>query len=82
MEVARLVGAAVQDELGLAVDLTHPELELHVDAYEHELFVSVDRLRGGRRASGRDFRAGAGAALGRDRLARRRLPDDEARPAL
>jgi tRNA uracil 4-sulfurtransferase len=46
MEVARLVGAAVKDELGLAVDLTHPEIELHVDAYERELFVSVDRLRG------------------------------------
>jgi tRNA uracil 4-sulfurtransferase len=46
MDVARLVGAAVQNELGLAVDLSHPELEVHVDAYEHELFVSVDRLRG------------------------------------
>jgi tRNA uracil 4-sulfurtransferase len=46
MDVARLVGAAVKDELGLAVDLSHPELELHVEAYEHELFVSVDRLRG------------------------------------
>src|SRR6476660_848712 len=46
MDVARLVGAAVKDELGLAVDLTHPDLELHVEAYERELFVSVDRLRG------------------------------------
>ncbi|MBV8998690.1 MAG: tRNA 4-thiouridine(8) synthase ThiI [Solirubrobacterales bacterium] len=46
MEVARLVGAAVKDELGLAVDLTNPEVELHVDAYARELFVSVDRLRG------------------------------------
>ncbi len=46
MDVARLVGAAIQDELGLAVDLSHPEVELHVDAYERELFVSVDRLRG------------------------------------
>ncbi|HET6867000.1 MAG TPA: tRNA uracil 4-sulfurtransferase ThiI [Solirubrobacteraceae bacterium] len=46
MDVARLVGAAVQNELGLAVDLTRPELEVHVEAYEHELFVSVDRLRG------------------------------------
>jgi thiamine biosynthesis protein ThiI len=46
MDVARLVGAAVKGELGVAVDLSHPELELHVEAYEHELFVSVDRLRG------------------------------------
>ncbi|HSC02827.1 MAG TPA: tRNA uracil 4-sulfurtransferase ThiI [Solirubrobacteraceae bacterium] len=46
MDMARLVGAAVKDELGVAVDLTRPELELHVEAYEHELFVSVDRLRG------------------------------------
>jgi thiamine biosynthesis protein ThiI len=46
MDMARQVGAAVKDELGLAVELTHPELELHVEAYEHELFVSVDRLRG------------------------------------
>lgn len=46
MDVARLVGAAVKDELGLAVDLGRPDLEVHVEAYEHELFVSVDRLRG------------------------------------
>jgi thiamine biosynthesis protein ThiI len=46
MEIARLVGAGVQDELGLAVDLTRPDVELHVDAYAREVFVSVDRLRG------------------------------------
>ncbi|HYB30299.1 MAG TPA: tRNA uracil 4-sulfurtransferase ThiI [Solirubrobacteraceae bacterium] len=46
MEVSRLVGAAVKDTLGLRVDLTHPDIELHVDAYARELFVSVDRLRG------------------------------------
>jgi thiamine biosynthesis protein ThiI len=46
MELARLVGAAVKDELGLAVDLTCPDVELHVDAYAREVFVSVDRLRG------------------------------------
>ena len=46
MEMACVVGAAVKDELGLAVDLSHPDVELHVDAYERELFVSVDRLRG------------------------------------
>ncbi|MBV9337077.1 MAG: tRNA 4-thiouridine(8) synthase ThiI [Solirubrobacterales bacterium] len=46
MDLARAVGAEVKDELGLSVDLTCPEVELHVDAYERELFVSVDRLRG------------------------------------
>ncbi len=46
MDVARVVGAAVKDELGLAVDLGRPDLEVHVEAYERELFVSVDRLRG------------------------------------
>ncbi len=46
MDIARLVGATVNDELGLAVDLSRPDVELHVDAYARELFVSVDRLRG------------------------------------
>jgi tRNA uracil 4-sulfurtransferase len=46
MELSRLIGAAVKDALGLGVDLSHPDLQLHVDAYERELFVSVDRLRG------------------------------------
>ncbi|MGH2885911.1 MAG: tRNA uracil 4-sulfurtransferase ThiI, partial [Solirubrobacteraceae bacterium] len=46
MELARLLGAAIQDELGLTVNLSEPDLELHIDAYERELFVSVDRLRG------------------------------------
>jgi tRNA uracil 4-sulfurtransferase len=46
MELSRLLGAAVQEALGLGVDLRRPDIELHVDAYEHELFVSVDRLRG------------------------------------
>jgi len=46
MEVARRVGAAVKDELGLRVELRAPDVEVHVEAYERELFVSVDRLRG------------------------------------
>ncbi|HEY4828002.1 MAG TPA: tRNA uracil 4-sulfurtransferase ThiI [Solirubrobacteraceae bacterium] len=46
MEISRLLGATVKDTLGLSVDLTRPDVELHVDAYERELFVSVDRLRG------------------------------------
>jgi thiamine biosynthesis protein ThiI len=32
--------------LGLAVDLSHPDVELYVEAYARELFASVDRLRG------------------------------------
>jgi tRNA uracil 4-sulfurtransferase len=46
MELARIVGAAVKDTLDLAVNLSRPELELHLDAYAHEVLVSVDRLRG------------------------------------
>jgi tRNA uracil 4-sulfurtransferase len=46
MDVSRIVGAAVQDSLALDVDLTTPDIELHVDAYAHEVFVCVDRLRG------------------------------------
>jgi tRNA uracil 4-sulfurtransferase len=46
MELARLIGAAVKDERRLAVDLTHPDLELHVEAYARDVFVSVNRLRG------------------------------------
>jgi len=47
MDIARRVGAVVVDRLGLGVDLSHPDAELHVDAYARELFVSLDRLRGG-----------------------------------
>jgi thiamine biosynthesis protein ThiI len=46
MEIARLVGATINERLGFAVDLSHPDVELRVDAYTRELFVSVDRLRG------------------------------------
>jgi thiamine biosynthesis protein ThiI len=46
MDIGRIVGARVKDELGLSVDLTAPDVELHVEAYQRELFVSVDRLRG------------------------------------
>jgi tRNA uracil 4-sulfurtransferase len=47
MDIARHVGAVIVDRLGLRVDLSHPDVELHVDAYKAELFVSLDRLRGG-----------------------------------
>jgi tRNA uracil 4-sulfurtransferase len=46
MEIAREVGATVIAQLGRPVDLSHPAVEVHVNAYAHELFVSVDRLRG------------------------------------
>lgn len=46
MELARLIGAVVKDDLALGVDLTRPDVELHIDAYAREVFVSVDRLRG------------------------------------
>jgi thiamine biosynthesis protein ThiI len=46
MDIAREVGAAVVDRLRRPVNLSHPDVELHVDAYTRELFVSVDRLRG------------------------------------
>jgi thiamine biosynthesis protein ThiI len=45
-EMACIVGAAVQSELGLAVDLSTPDLEVYVDAGAREVFVSVDRMRG------------------------------------
>jgi thiamine biosynthesis protein ThiI len=46
MELARLIGAVVKDDLALGVNLTRPDVELHIDAYAREVFVSVDRLRG------------------------------------
>ena len=36
MELARVVGAAVREELGLRVDLSTPDIELRVEAYERE----------------------------------------------
>ena len=46
MDIAREVGGTINDELGYRVDLSHPDIELRVDAYARELFVSIDRLRG------------------------------------
>ena len=45
MDIAREVGAAVKDGLGRRVDLSHPDIEVYVDAYARELFVAVNRLR-------------------------------------
>ncbi len=46
IELARVIGEAVRVRLGLDVDLSHPDLELHVEVDSKELLVSADRLRG------------------------------------
>lgn len=45
-ELAVLVGRAVQDELGLGVDLSHPDLEVHLEVDKRELFAFSGRIRG------------------------------------
>ena len=64
MEIARLVGSAINEQLGLAVDLSHPEVELRVDAYARELFV-VGRPAPRERAVSRSVRAGGRSCCSR-----------------
>jgi thiamine biosynthesis protein ThiI len=45
-ELATVVGRAVQDELGLAVDLSHPDLEVYLEVDKRELFAFADRIPG------------------------------------
>ena len=45
-ELAIVVGKAVQDELGLGVDLTHPDIEVHLEEDERELFAFSERIPG------------------------------------
>jgi thiamine biosynthesis protein ThiI len=45
-ELATLAGRAVQDELGLSVDLAAPHLEVFLEADRDEVFAFTDRLRG------------------------------------
>ena len=45
-ELATVVGKAVQDELGLAVDLSNPELEVHLEVDKQELFAFSERIPG------------------------------------
>src|SRR5262249_26678339 len=45
-ELAALVGRAVQDELGLAVDLGRPDLELVLEVATHEIFAFTEKLPG------------------------------------
>jgi tRNA uracil 4-sulfurtransferase len=46
IELARLIGDAVRVRLGLAVDLSNPDLELFVEVDHKEILVSAERLRG------------------------------------
>ena len=45
-ELAALVGRAVQDELGLAVDLDRPDLELFLEVDTREIFAFTEKLSG------------------------------------
>jgi tRNA uracil 4-sulfurtransferase len=46
IELARVIGDAVRVRLGLEVDLSTPDLTVHVELDHHELLVSGERLRG------------------------------------
>jgi tRNA uracil 4-sulfurtransferase len=45
-ELATLAGQAVCDELGLRVDLDEPDVELHLEVDESEIFAYTEKLRG------------------------------------
>jgi len=45
-ELAALVGRAVQDALGLGVDLTKPDLEVHVEVDKREIFAYTEKVPG------------------------------------
>src|SRR5829696_3013348 len=46
MDLSRVIGEAVRVRLGLDVDLSNPDLVVHVEVDSKELLVSADRLRG------------------------------------
>jgi thiamine biosynthesis protein ThiI len=46
MELSRVVGEAVRVRLDLGVDLSNPDLELHLEVDHEEMLVSSERLRG------------------------------------
>lgn len=46
MDVDRMVGAAIVDKLGAKVNLTRPDLAVHIEILPRETFVSVERLPG------------------------------------
>ena len=45
-ELATLAGQAVRDELGLSVDLDHPDAEVHLEVDENEIFAYTEKIRG------------------------------------
>jgi thiamine biosynthesis protein ThiI len=45
-ELAALVGRRVQEALGLAVDLSRPDLEVHIEVDKGEIFVYADKVPG------------------------------------
>ena len=45
-ELATLVGRAVQDALGLGVDLNRPDLEIHLEVDRGEIFVYTEKVPG------------------------------------
>jgi tRNA uracil 4-sulfurtransferase len=44
-EIAVLAGQAVRDELGLEVDLDNPDLEVHLEVDDREIFAYTEKLR-------------------------------------
>lgn len=46
MEIDREVGGAIKAASGAQVDLTHPELTLHVEVLRHRIFFSFEKLPG------------------------------------
>jgi thiamine biosynthesis protein ThiI len=46
MEIDREVGGAIKAASGAQVDLTHPELVLHVEVLRHRIFFSFEKLPG------------------------------------
>jgi thiamine biosynthesis protein ThiI len=45
-ELAIMVGQTVQDELGLDVDLGHPDLEIHLEVDRDEIFAFTEKIPG------------------------------------
>lgn len=45
-EISRIVGAAVKERSGAAVNLRHPELAIGIEVLPREAFVALDRLPG------------------------------------
>lgn len=46
MQVDRVVGAAIAERTGARVDLTHPDLVVHIEILPRRVFVSAERIAG------------------------------------